>query len=167
MGGSVGGGGEGLGISRNSYSFFCSYAFVQKSFRTARVGISFLSFLVARRYDEAPRSVAAVFPGNERVDKLAGEAAKKIGPYTAMSLAHLKLRISERFWKAKEAWHDRPDHHGTEEIPPPPPKKPMLDKARNAWRLRSGQGTGAQQCTYTGFANAPTTSAGFARTRSK
>jgi len=42
-------------------------------------------------------------PGNERADKLAGEAAEKIGPYTAMSLVHLKLRISERFRKAKEA----------------------------------------------------------------
>jgi len=71
-------------------------------------------------------------PGNERADKLAGEAAEKTGPYTAMSLAHLKLRIFERFRKAKEAWHAKPDHHGTEEIPPPPPKKSMLDKARNA-----------------------------------
>jgi len=49
-----------------------------------------------------------------------------------MSLAHLKLRISDRSRKAKEAWHARPDHHGTEEIPPPPPKKSMLDGARNA-----------------------------------
>jgi len=72
------------------------------------------------------------FPGNERADKLAGEAAEKIGPYTAMSLAHLKLRISERFRIAKEAWHAKPDYHGTEKIPPPPPKKSMLDKARNA-----------------------------------
>jgi len=70
-------------------------------------------------------------PGNERADKLAGEAAEKIGPYTAMSLTHLKLRISIRFRKAKEAWHAKPNHHGTE-IPPPLPKKSMLDKARNA-----------------------------------
>ena len=41
-------------------------------------------------------------PGNERADKLAGEAAEKVGPYTAMSLAHLKLRISDRYRHAKE-----------------------------------------------------------------
>jgi ribonuclease HI len=41
-------------------------------------------------------------PGNERADKLAGEAAERQGPYTAMSLAHLKLKISEKFRKAKE-----------------------------------------------------------------
>jgi len=71
-------------------------------------------------------------PGNERADKLAGAAAEKVGPYTAMSLAHLKLRISDRFRKAKEAWYAKPDHHRSMEIPPPPPKKSMLDKARNA-----------------------------------
>jgi hypothetical protein len=43
-----------------------------------------------------------------------------------------KLRISERFNKAKEEWHAHPAHHGTEEIPPPPPKKSMLDRARNS-----------------------------------
>jgi hypothetical protein len=69
-------------------------------------------------------------PGNERADKLAGGAADLIGPHTAMSLAHIKLRISERFRKAKDAWHADPAHHGSEEIPPPPPKKSMLDRAR-------------------------------------
>ena len=65
-------------------------------------------------------------PGNERADKLAGEAAEKIGSYTNMSLAHLELKISERFRKAN--------------VPP---------------------------CTYIEYENAPTTSAGSARTRSK
>jgi hypothetical protein len=36
-----------------------------------------------------------------------------------MSIAHLKLQISEKFRKAKTTWHDVPSHHGTEEIPPP------------------------------------------------
>ena len=71
-------------------------------------------------------------PGNERADKLAGEAAETVGPYTAISLAHLKLRISEKYRQAKEEWHADPNHHGTMEIPPPPPKKSMLDRARNA-----------------------------------
>jgi hypothetical protein len=71
-------------------------------------------------------------PGNERADELAGKAAELVGPYTAMSLACIKLRISERFRKAKETWHADPTHHGTMEIPPPPPKKSMLDRARNS-----------------------------------
>jgi hypothetical protein len=57
--------------------------------------------------------------GNERADKFAGWAAELIGLHTAMSLAHIKLRISERFRKAKDAWHTDPAHHGNEEIPPP------------------------------------------------
>ena len=71
-------------------------------------------------------------PGNEKADVLAGEAAERLGSYAAMSLAHLKLRISERFRTAKEAWHADSKHHGTMEIPPPPPKKSMLDKTKNA-----------------------------------
>ena len=53
--------------------------------------------------------------GNELADKLAGAAAENLGPYTAVSLAHLKLRISERFGKAKETWHADPQHHGAME----------------------------------------------------
>ena len=71
-------------------------------------------------------------PGNERADQIAGGAAEKLGPYTSFSLAHLKLRISGRYSKAKEAWHANPRHHGTMETPPPLPKKSMLDRARNA-----------------------------------
>jgi hypothetical protein len=54
------------------------------------------------------------------------------GRTTTMSLAHIRLRISERFREAKDTWHANPAHHGTEEIPPPPPKKSMLDRARNS-----------------------------------
>jgi hypothetical protein len=71
-------------------------------------------------------------PGNERADELAGKSAQAVGTYTVMSLSHIKLRISERFRKAKDSWHADPAHHGTEEISPPPPKKSMLDKARNS-----------------------------------
>jgi len=71
-------------------------------------------------------------PGNERADRLAGEAAERQGRYGTLSLAHLKLRISERFRTAKEEWNSNPAHHGSMEIPPPPPKKSMLDKATNA-----------------------------------
>jgi ribonuclease HI len=71
-------------------------------------------------------------PGNEKADVLAGRAAEKAGYSKTMSIAHLKLRISEKFRKAKETWHKAPNHHGTEEIPPPPPKKSCLDSMRNA-----------------------------------
>jgi ribonuclease HI len=57
-------------------------------------------------------------PGNEKSDVFAGKAAEKPGHPKAASLAHLKLRISERFHCAKEAWHKADKHHGTEEIPP-------------------------------------------------
>jgi ribonuclease HI len=60
-------------------------------------------------------------PGNEKADILAGCAAEKAGYSKEMSIAHMKLRISEKFRKAKEAWHK-----------PPPPKKSCLDNIRNA-----------------------------------
>jgi hypothetical protein len=59
-------------------------------------------------------------PGNEKADVLTGRAAEKTGHSKVMSIAHLKLRISEKFRNAKEAWHKVPNRHGTEEIPPPP-----------------------------------------------
>jgi hypothetical protein len=82
-------------------------------------------------------------PGNEKADVLAGRAAEKPGYSRVMSMAHLKLRISERFRKAKTDWHAAPNHHGTEEIPPPPPKKSCLDSMRDALarvaaQIRSG-----------------------------
>jgi hypothetical protein len=49
-------------------------------------------------------------PGNEKADALAGRAAEKAGYSKTMSIAHLKLQISEKF--------------GTEEIPPPPRRSP-------------------------------------------
>jgi hypothetical protein len=43
-----------------------------------------------------------------------------------MTIADLKLRISEKFRTKKEEWHKSPGRHGTEEIPPPPPTKEIL-----------------------------------------
>jgi hypothetical protein len=65
-------------------------------------------------------------PGNERANALAGMAAGRTvwSPFT--SLAHLKLRISEKFQRSKQEWNDDPHHHGTEKIPPPPPKKKQV-----------------------------------------
>jgi hypothetical protein len=70
--------------------------------------------------------------GNEKADILAGKAAEKAGYSRVMSIAYLKLRVSEKFRSAKELWHKVPNHHGTEEIPPPPPKKSCLDNMCNA-----------------------------------
>jgi hypothetical protein len=80
------------------------------------------------------------WPGNERADAL----AEKSGYSKVVSLAHLKLQISEKFRRAKAAWHEVPSHHGTEEIPLPPPKKSCLDKMRNelartAAQIRTGR----------------------------
>jgi hypothetical protein len=75
-------------------------------------------------------------PGNEKVDALAGRAAEETG-YSRVML--MKLRISEKFKRAKLAWHDVPSHHGTEEIPPPPPKKSCLDGMRNALARTAAQ----------------------------
>jgi hypothetical protein len=55
-----------------------------------------------------------------------------VGTHTTMSLSHMRLRISERFRKAKDSWHADSAHHGTQETPPPPPKKSTLDKAGNS-----------------------------------
>ena len=71
-------------------------------------------------------------PGNERADKLAGEAADREKWSEVASLAHLKLRISEKFRQGKDKWHADPTHHGAEEILPPPPKKSCMDRTRNA-----------------------------------
>jgi len=59
-------------------------------------------------------------PGNERADVLAGKAAEKRGYSRVVSLAHLKLQISEKFRGAKTNWDTDQRHHGTEAIPPPP-----------------------------------------------
>jgi hypothetical protein len=56
-----------------------------------------------------------------------------------MSIAHLKLRISEKFRNAKVSWNKAPEHHGTEEVPPPPPKKSFLDSMRNALARSAAQ----------------------------
>jgi ribonuclease HI len=78
-------------------------------------------------------------PGNERADALAGRTAERTSWSPATSLAHLKLRISERFREAKDKWHADPQHLGTEEIPPPPPKKSCMDGARNSVALTAAQ----------------------------
>jgi len=82
-------------------------------------------------------------PGNEGAGVLAGKAAEKLDHSRAVSLAHLKLQISEKFRTAKTSWNENPRHHGTEAIPPPPPKKSCLDKmwnalARTAAQIRTG-----------------------------
>jgi hypothetical protein len=58
-------------------------------------------------------------PGNEKADALAGQAAGRTGHSKIMTIAYLKLRISEKFRTKKEEWHKSPGHRGTEEIPPP------------------------------------------------
>jgi hypothetical protein len=82
-------------------------------------------------------------PGNEKADALAGQEAEKVSSSSMVSITSLKLKISERFSKAKERWSNNPAHHGKDSIAPPPPKKSCLDGARNgiarvASQFRSG-----------------------------
>jgi ribonuclease HI len=71
-------------------------------------------------------------PGNEKADKLAGQAAGKVAWSRTASLSHLKLRVSERYREAKKKWHENPKHHWKDEIPPPAPKKSCMDHAHNS-----------------------------------
>jgi hypothetical protein len=71
-------------------------------------------------------------PGYDRVDALAGKAAEMAAWSPTTSLAHLKLRVPEKFRESKEIWHKDRRHHGSEEIAPRPPKKSCVDGARNA-----------------------------------
>jgi len=64
-------------------------------------------------------------PGNERADTRAGKAAAKPNPSPIMSIAHIKLKISEQYRKAKEDWHADPANNGSMEIPPPAPQEAL------------------------------------------
>jgi hypothetical protein len=79
-------------------------------------------------------------PGNEKADTLAEQEADKSALSPVVSLTSLKLKISERYNKAKEKWNDNPEHHGKHSIAPSPPKKSCLDDAKNglASQIRSG-----------------------------
>jgi hypothetical protein len=91
-----------------------------------------------QRQDRGPRLRGGT-RGNEKADVLAGKVAEKKSYSRVMSLAHLKLQISEKFRKAKTAWHDAPGHHGSEEIPPPPPKSCLWNAlVRTAVQIRTG-----------------------------
>jgi len=77
--------------------------------------------------------------GNERADVLAGKAAEKLGHSRVVSLAHLKLQISEKLRTTKTTWDTDQRHHRTEAIPPSPHKKSCLDKMRNALARTAAQ----------------------------
>jgi hypothetical protein len=92
-------------------------------------------------------------PGNERADALAGMAAERVSWSPFTSLAHLKLRVSERFQKSKKEWdEDPPPWNGGDPAP--------HHQRSHAWtrqgmpslgRLhRSGLVTGAPRCTSGG-----------------
>jgi hypothetical protein len=65
-------------------------------------------------------------PGNEKADALAGQEAKKVTSSTMVFITSLKLKISERYSKAKKRWNNNPAHHGKDSIAPPPPKERRL-----------------------------------------
>jgi hypothetical protein len=56
-------------------------------------------------------------PANEKADVPAGKPASRTRHSKAVSIAYLKLGVSERFNTKKKEWHASPDHHGTDEIP--------------------------------------------------
>jgi len=71
-------------------------------------------------------------PGNGRTDILVGEAASSAAGHPRASLSYLKLKVSEGYNAAKEAWNVDPGHWGTLEIPIPAPKKSCADRDRNS-----------------------------------
>jgi hypothetical protein len=79
--------------------------------------------------------------GNEDADVLAGRAPEKPGFSRVMSIAHLKLRISEKFRKAIKTWHDVPSHQETEEIHFHPPKEVLLGQDAECVGPHSGADT--------------------------
>jgi len=87
-------------------------------------------------------------PGNERAGALAGKAAEEKAWSEVTSLAHLKLRISERFPTAKDAWHRDPGHHR------------MNALARTAAQIRTGRWRSAEYLR--GSVKEQTTSVGSA-----
>jgi hypothetical protein len=109
-------------------------------------------------------------PGNERTDALAGMAAERTSWSPFTSLAHLKIRISEKFQRSKKEWDSNPHHHGTEEIPPPPKKShawirpgmPSLERLP-----RSGPVTGDPRYTLKESEKERMTNAGFAKGEQK
>jgi hypothetical protein len=84
-------------------------------------------------------------PENERADVLAGKAAGRIGQMTIMSIAHLKLRISERLRKAKGAGTITPPTMGPRKYRRHHPRSPVWIGQRirsRAPRRKSGQDIG-------------------------
>jgi hypothetical protein len=116
-----------------------------------------------------PSNENASIPGNERVDALAGNAAEKAGVGIPVAyLAYLKLRISERFRKAKETWHANPAHHGTEGNPHRHQRSPALITGGAPWLAqlrRFAQDIGGQRCISSRFGRGETTGAGSAAVR--
>jgi hypothetical protein len=107
-------------------------------------------------------------PGNEKADVLAGRAAEKPGYSRTMSIAHLKLQVSEKFRKARAAWHGVPSHHGTEEIPPPHRRSlawTVCGTRSPVQRRRYALDIGDPRSTSSGSEKWRTTGAGSARTR--
>jgi hypothetical protein len=88
---------------------------------TARAIQKFISFLSAESHSAQISWIKghAGVPGNEKADVLAGQEAVKVVLSPAVSLTFLKLRISERYNKAK-IWNDNPNHRGKDAIDPPP-----------------------------------------------
>jgi hypothetical protein len=53
-------------------------------------------------------------PGNERADARAAKAAEKTATWSPfISLAHLRLQISQRHRTAKIKWYQGSDYHGS------------------------------------------------------
>jgi ribonuclease HI len=76
-------------------------------------------------------------PGNERADELAGKAAHMVGTHTIMSLAHIKLRISERFRRRRTrgTLTRTPRHRGD---PSPAPEEVHAGQGKELHRSSGG-----------------------------
>jgi len=106
-------------------------------------------------------------PGNERADALARKAAERLGHSHVVSLAHLKLQITEKFRTAKTSRNENLRNHGTEARLP---RSLVWTRCGTLWRARrprSARDIGGPRFTSSGSGSEQTIIVGPVRDRQR